>query len=196
MQTDQSPYVDMSASDLRLTLLADPVDAACFHVLEAERLEANGLELEARIIGASHWITFRTPQNCVHELFSCHEAVNGKVLSQYGPLKAPFGPVESLVMDEMEYSFHYRIAGLKALDPEAREIREAALQAADRDRQTGLIYDFPAQDGLPAPQTIVWACLDPGLLKLATIHSYPNEEALVITHTRIITKLDGRAPQS
>ena len=193
MVLHQSPYVDMSARDLRLTLLADPVDAMGFHVLEAEKMKAWNLEVEARIIGASHWVTFRTPHVGVHELFSCHNVREGRVVKQYGPLSQSLGPVDLLLFDQLEYSFQWRAVSLRSNDPEATEIRDSALQAKEREGHIGLIHDFPSKTSLPAPRTIVWACLEPGLFQIATIHSYPNEDSLVITRTRIFTECRGKA---
>ncbi|MBI9074427.1 MAG: DUF2617 family protein [Desulfatibacillum sp.] len=192
MDSKQSPYVDMSAAELRLTLLAGPVDASRFHVLEAQTVNIEGLEVEARIIGASHWVTLRMADLCIHELFSCHQMKDETALLQYGPLGQVSGPVDLLLFGKLNYTFNSRVMSLCVPDAEAREIRESALLAGDREGHMGLIQEFPSQEGLPAPQTIVWACLEPGAFKMATIHSYPNEGSLVITRTRVFTDIAGK----
>jgi hypothetical protein len=174
-------YIDQHPNALRLTLIEGDLDLTQFNVFATERVELAGIRIEARIIGASHVISFSTESFTLHEVFAC---VGLRNVSSWSLDKLIASPVERLFPGK-KYGFFVR--SIPWRDPEPQELLELTWEAAEQKSQTsfGLTQEFPASELSVTPKTVIvgHADDDHGRIVLATAHSYPNSRALVMSRT-------------
>ncbi len=182
---DSPAYIDLSASDLSLTVLTGDVDASQFSVLETDRISHGDISVEARVIGASHFISFDIAGIKVHEIFSCAKVKAACAMAFYGPIKEVSGALDLVFFDNISYAFTPRLAKTGVEDPELEQIERRALDAEGQAGRIGLVYQFPDGGGGQPPKTIIVLDMDETGASASTIHSYPNEGNVVITHSRI-----------
>lgn len=188
-------YKDQSASELRLSLLGGDLDLCQFNVLDADSIERRGMRIDASIIGASHVLRLSSKRSrMLHEVLACTD-----VQARSRPLFS--GSVEELppslqlcVGGGVSYHFESRVSdslqgarGLAALE------RRIAVAAARPD-EIGLCHRFPRPSGaVGAPVTLVHVS-DGGAvlgLRVTTAHSYPNDGAIVFSHTQLVAGHGG-----
>ena len=106
-----SCYQDQSAADLRFHLLEGELAATQFTVLERGALSVAGIQLDASIIGASHWLRLRVDGGPdLHEVFACGPVVAGRESSRLaGPGTLPLRRVEKDLRNGRSYRFRAEV---------------------------------------------------------------------------------------
>ena len=185
MSIDPSRYTDLSASSLCLTVLTGDMDALQFAVLMQERVSGFSFEVEARVIGSSHFISLKYDDLRIHEVVSCVEVEALFTRAYSGLLKDVSNSLDLNFFSKVSYAFTPRVIKADSEDSEPMRIERMAQSARQHEYQLGLIYEFPGIKGLARPKTIIWLGLDESGAKVSTIHSYPNEKNIVVTNSRI-----------
>jgi hypothetical protein len=175
-------YVDQSAQSLLLHLVEGGVDENQFTILAVGNTSfPSGLQVKAAIIGASHCIRFSLFGQEWHEVCACvsvHE--KGRALVSES-LSNVLLPVSLALSDELSYSFSSR----QTTWEEGRQEVEGLERVASITKGIGLVYNFPqGEDGI-TPQTIVTIEWIEGEALIKTAHTYPNEDAIVLTQTNL-----------
>lgn len=180
-------YIDQSPEALRLTLAVGEIDLSGFHVYDKQTLRCDQLTVIARVIGASHIISYSIGNAQLHEVFAC-----------VSPPQTPTGwaeisayswagldqPIER-AFSGFEYSFSaYEVPWS---DPEPKEVinllNRCHGQAADY--EFGFVQHFPQGECKVTPKTIVVGSYDRKALVIETAHSYPNVRGLVLSRTKL-----------
>lgn len=181
-------YIDQSPDALRLTLVEGWLDADDFHVYDSQSLLWNGVSIDARVIGASHIISYSIGDVRLHEVFAC---INPTArTSEYWASIMTYSwsglvnPIEHR-LDGLTYRFQaFRVPWS---DPEP-QIVESLLQRC-RDQPTcdgfGFVQHFPQGECLVSPKTIIVGHRDPEGIVIETAHSYPNVRGLVLSRTEL-----------
>lgn len=202
-------YLDQSAAELRLGLLRGDAYLDRFSVLRSSVLSRPWLTATASVIGASHLLRFEIPGAPVFsEVFACVEleAVPGCVYS--AGLGELAGGVEREVVDGARHRFCAENLGSGAARTRLRELErriEVAEGGEGESRELGLCFEFPCLPGgggerargevSGPPRTLVWLELDDAMqeARAETAHSYPNQDRVVFSETRLrVHRLDGR----
>jgi len=207
---DAMVYVDQSAYGLRLNIIeGEELDLEQFNLLASESIETPLVRIQASIIGASHLIRYKIGDGFfLNEVFACIDVATDNRRAYYGPLKNIQGivdlrfPSEAVGAAMARYKFQSHLikwgkAGEEAAGVLETMAREAKSKSAQRRLLThgvhdvGLIFQFPQESQPYPPKTIVWVRLDEGrsMIKVETLHSYPNEGNLVFTNTELFYSL-------
>lgn len=173
-------YIDQSASRLALNLLQGAVDMRQFTVLRAASLDVGEVTIRAAVIGASHVLSFETPQLTVTEVFAC----TGE---RFGAKQLFFGPLPHLLdretrvdlPDGLAYRFHTFFG-----EPVHVERLKASL--ANNQRAIGMAFTFPQRAPGEAPPETVVSVRHTGTSVLAeTAHGYRKEGRVVMTSSEL-----------
>ena len=187
-------YKDESATDLRLHLIPGLVEKSRFSILKQGDLLLGNLHIKAHIIGASHMIHYDIQGRRLTEVLACSDGTTKLENDVYwGPTNKAGGHVDVTLCDDLEYSSHIdRIDWRQAADVR-RDLEEDIVLAAGRINEIGLTFRFPRPDeSAPTPETLVWVrASDYASVDVRTAHSYPVEQSLVLTSTRIRLKSDA-----
>jgi hypothetical protein len=187
-------YKDESATDLRLHLIPGLVEKSRFSILKQGDLLLGDLLIEAHIIGASHMIRYDIQGRRLTEVLACTDGAAELDDNIYwGPTNKAGGKVDVTLCHDLEYSSCIdRIDWRQAADVR-RDLEEDIVLAADRFNEIGLTFRFPRpDDSTPMPETLVWVrASDHASVDVRTAHSYPVEQSLVLTSTRIRLKSDA-----
>ena len=174
-------YQDDSARRLRLTLVEGELDGAALRVLaRAEQRFGAHIRVAATIIGSSHVIRYAVGACVWHEVFACVPLDAGKQRLYTAPVAKLTKPVELTPDARTRYTFSATLADWSAGAAALRRL-ERQVKAGDG---LGLVYQFPTTPHLnDPPQTIVSARLaaPQSVVIVETVHSYPNEGAIVLT---------------
>ena len=174
-------YSDESAMNLCLTLVKGDVDCSQFTILKMSEINKPGLQIEAGIIGASHFFAFDLGDQRLHEVFACTAVHTDSPRAYYGPLHVS-GKVE-LVLGKVLYSFCSR---LTVWEEGLTELECIEQQARSNSNQIGLVQQFPGKGNVQQSKTILWLRLESKInVRMDTVHSYPNERQIVFTTTNI-----------
>ena len=183
-------YTDQSASDLRLSVVGGNIDYAQFHVVGQAFHECSGLLLEARIIGASHVLTFSYAGTTLTEVLACMQIKETDMLySSY--LKDMGDSAEFVFQGEshgLAYSFTSELIDLRMKSQEILDFREDIVSG----RRPGLAYEFPSNDNYGVkPMTLIAANSEDDVpcFKVETGHVYPQEGLAVVTATTVGSKI-------
>ena len=178
-------YVDQSASRLALTVLDGDVDMRQFTVLRAATLHAGPLAVTASIIGASHVLSFSTPERTVTEVFACAGARSEATPLVIAPLAHLMDCDTCFVLGEVEYRFQTRLG-------ELADVQRVKANLARGQREIGLAFTFPqrTRDEEP-PETIVTVRLAGAGFVAETAHGYRQEGCFVLTSSRFIWRRDA-----
>lgn len=204
-------YKDQSAGELRLHVVAGWLNVGHFPPLATARLERNGLCVQASVIGASHVIRIADAQTAAHtgrvtEIVACGTLPADISPAFSGWLRDIAPAAELQLSPRLRYGFAAsrtdRRSGLPRFQALERRIAEDSSQTTD----LGLDYSFPERRREPAsdsfqesasetppktgtaPRTLVCVALDPPARRVSieTAHSYPNEDAIVFSHSTVI----------
>ena len=177
----QPVYQDDSARRLRLTLVEGELEGADLQVLaRAEQRFGAHMRVAATIIGSSHVIRYAVGACVWHEVFACVPLNAGQRRLYTAPVTTLTEPVALTPAAQTSYTFSATLTDWSA--------GAAALRRLERQVKTGdglgLVYQFPTTPHLDdPPQTIVSARLaaPQSAVIVETVHSYPNEGAIVLT---------------
>lgn len=182
--------VDQSAMDLCLTLATGAVDYSEFIVLEQDQIITPDFQIEAGIIGASHFFVLDLGDEQLHEVFACTEVRTGNFRSRFGPLKHGLGKVDlEFFGGVVHYSFCPKLTDWEKGFSDLDRIERMAKMAAGNPNQLGLIYEFPS-NGREQSKTVVFLrwLEAKNQVFVNTVHSYPNEQQIAFTTSQIDVK--------
>lgn len=163
LTTLKTSYTDTRAADLAWALGRDPLPA-----LAELDIELAGAKLQLRLLGASHQVLLEEDRGTCSETVAC-------MPGSCTPL--PLGVAKRL--GEWEYEFAARVETLSKGSFAGRAQELLALVA---DHPNGLAGTFP---GSPHAFTAMVAQRFEGEVWWRTWHAYPQEGQLVVTRTRV-----------
>lgn len=180
-------YVDQSPDALGLVVAGGRLDPSQFHVLATTGLTRGNLEVELGIIGASHYLLFEHEGQAISEVLACVKVESPLSLTRVEDFLD--GQIVEGGSTNLDYRFQAHRIGWEEGQDERFRIRKLATEYAQQQGGLGLQETFPAAEGAPAGETIVAGRLEDGQhLQVETLHSYPNEESIVVTRTEITIK--------
>ena len=190
-------YKDQSAAELRLHVLADRVDFQHFRPLATVRMEQPQFQVQASIIGASHiiHIAYDNTQH-VCEILACTDIPSALQPAFSDWIVNLTRPIDLQLTPALHYRFEARRTDSQSGQPAFRALARRIVRAsADTalSSSAGLDYSFPATPRGPAPQTLVWVMLDKPSQRVTfkTAHSYPNEDTIIFSDSRITKRPFG-----
>ncbi|MCX5411629.1 DUF2617 family protein [Streptomyces sp. NBC_00059] len=170
LTTLQTSYSDTRAADLAWALGCEPLPALA--VLD---LELDGAKVQMRLLGASHQVLMEEERRSCSETVAC-------LPGSSTPL--PLGVAERV--GDWEYEFAARV---ETLSEGSFAGRAQELLALVTDHPHGLAGTFP---GSPYAFTAMLAQRTEGQVRWRTWHAYPQEGQLVVTRTRVGTRIRTR----
>ncbi|MCD4817073.1 MAG: DUF2617 family protein [Candidatus Cloacimonetes bacterium] len=176
-------YIDQSASNLLLTIVKGDLDMTQFNILSEEKIQYPDLKIISRIIGGSHIITIQSKDIVLHEIFACISVKDKKPFLLCKPLK----DIESNVFLKFENQLNYQFSSSCQTSEEGfNKLQEIEILAKNRktNNKHGLIFEFPGNND-SAPKTIIYTVLMGKNIEIKTAHSYPNEQKIVFTETKV-----------
>ncbi|MBU1054385.1 MAG: DUF2617 family protein [Proteobacteria bacterium] len=172
-----------AARDLRLNLIEGQMaDWSQFRILKAQGMDRNPWNVKAHVIGASHLISVNYNGSLFHEIFACMEVKADAKPIYYGPIM-DIGNLTHKFVDKLSYKFDSKILKWDTGEPLMLDLEHMANTAGDN--KIGLVAEFPPINTDIITKTIVLITMDDKMLKFETVHSYPNEDCIVFTQTRI-----------
>ena len=178
-----------------MNLLGGDLDLRQFAVLDQARIVRPRLQVRAGILGASHVLQLGLDgKRRVHEVFACTDVVADGPRVFSGKVSEIRSALELELCPGVLYRFRPWLSGWRAGLMELQSLEARATRAQGRAHEIGLCHAFPCSGpgrGLPgtlgAPKTVVWVRLEPSGLAVdvETAHSYPNEETIVFSSTRV-----------
>ena len=190
-------YKDQSAAELRLHVLADRVDFQRFRPLATVRLEQPQFQVQASIIGTSHivHITYNNTQH-VSEILACTDMPPALQPTFSDWIVNLTHPVDLQLTPALHYHFTAHRTDSRRGQPAFQALAQRIVQARTDtalSSSIGLDYSFPATPRGPAPQTLVWVMLDKPSQRVTvkTAHSYPNEETIIFSDSRVTKRQSG-----
>lgn len=177
---------ELHSKDLKLNLLNKLIDPDLyFTVLKQSRLEGR-INVNAFIIGSSHVIIFNSGNQYLTEIFACQNIPKQKEFLKF----TPFTGKKNFVIKEKVDSFSYSCAIDKYKWDE--DIIRDMLALADNSLQhgnIGLKASFPSKEKSMVPHTVISIPqMSNEECNVKTLHSYPNENAIIITETSVKNK--------
>ncbi|MFD1832686.1 DUF2617 family protein [Streptomyces desertarenae] len=169
-----TPYTDTRAGDLAWALGRGPMPA-----LAKLDLALPGARVQLRLLGASHQVLLEQEGGP-----SCSETV-ACIPGSRTPL--PLGVSKRI--DDWEYAFAARVEKLSGGSFAGRAQELLALVA---DHPHGLAGTFP---GSPHAFTALLVQRCGGQVHWRTWHAYPQEKRLVVTHTRVGSRIREPEPR-
>lgn len=164
-------FTDQSPEALRLAVVEGDFNQGQFRRLVSDTLCWKGIEVETAIIGASHIVSFRTPNFRLHEVFAC-ETPHG---TSSRPLKELVGqPMIERFFSDMRYWFIAEQFDWQYPEPQpVLAIADAVRQKSEE--RLGLVFDFPAGELCAVPKTVVNVWPSHQGILVGTLHSYPEQ---------------------
>ena len=185
-------YKDRSAGDLQLHLFSNLVDPALFTVVRQGRVLANGMRIDAYILGASHLIRFRAGAGCLSEVLVCSDTV----LQTWPGSCVSHNPVRGwldLELDNVAYRFNGGLLRRGTAESLLGDLKTRVAKARTRQDEIGLSFEFPTGVRLEKPaETLLWARLGAAGAEIETVHSYPSEDSLVWTRSSAVRTVGTR----
>ncbi len=175
-------YVGQNTSGLRFAVYSRALARDRFRVFEERVVDRETYAADLWIIGASHVLRLRMPDHSLTEVLACGESA----LPPDGRLHT----IEDLDAGHCEVhipsALSYKTEVTTTRCAEDEYLAEHA-RLSSGDHANRLVYAFPAGDGLVAPPLTVLDVLhaDDNLLEIRTVHSYPQDRAIVRTHSAI-----------
>jgi hypothetical protein len=155
-----TPYTDSRAVDLSLAYGLAPLPALGVHPVRLP-----GLELELRVLGASHQVLLLGPTGVVSETVACLPERSGALPAQ-----------ENGVEEDFAVRFE---SGVRRLSPDDMVQRVGEIVRRCTDDEQALVGEFP---GSPLAVTALLARAEPdGGVRWWTWHAYPQAGELVET---------------
>ena len=182
-------YQDQSSKALMLQLVQGAVDKKLLTVLCTGSIKVPYGNINAGIIGASHYLEFVDFDGKVlfTEVFACVDiGSDNQVYS--GDLRDASSIRKHF--DNLTYDFKSRAYGWDRGEVNFLKLTELVDKSINQ-FQFGLQFSFPCEDQLEFPPvTLVHVKADPIKLdvEVRTIHAYPNEGVLVFTETKLQQK--------
>ena len=195
-------FLDQSASALRLGLLQGEPDIDRFSVLSTSHLTRPWLRVEACVIGASHLIRFDVAgMQPFCEVLACVDLADDPGCVVSVGLRGLRRGRESSLAGGVVHRCEAKVERGGSARPRLAALEgriEAAVGARSAGREIGLRFEFPHRPAgtnetpslEPAgpPRTLVWLEVDDSAyeVRAETAHSYPNEDRVVFSTTRLV----------
>ncbi len=169
--------------DLRLNLVEGPINEwSQFTILQGRSEILGPWGIKAHVIGASHLISIHHQDRQFHEIVACMEVKAAARPLYYGPIPDA-GSLTQQFMGQVEYRFDSQILEWEAGEPVMLHLEQRV--NLDAERQFGLAVDFSPVGAKNIPKTIILVKMENQVLRLETVHSYPNENCIAFTETSI-----------
>ena len=177
---------ELLSGNLKLNLFNELIDPELyFTVLKQSKLKGS-INVNAFIIGSSHVIIFNVGKHYLTEIFACQNIPKQKEFLKF----TPFTEKKDCVIKEQVDPFSYSCA-IDKCEWDEDLIREM-LTLADNSLQhgeIGLTASFPSKDKSIVPHTVISVPkMNNGECNVKTLHSYPNENTIIITETSVKNK--------
>lgn len=187
---DASLFTDQSPNDLHLSLIEDELNVEPYNVLWSSTVDICGISVTARVIGASHIISYETENGVLHEMLACVTPP-----SNMDSFQLRLGDTKKHEVERQSTYFSYSFTSRRVEWRGHSSILEFHIRRANSPELGGfgIAYDFPQGD-LPAiPMTVLAGkpSHDNDHVCIRTAHSYPGQ-AVIFSHSAIsITKTQG-----
>ena len=194
MRSTTPIYQDQSAAALQLNVLKGRFSLGAFTCLVSGSIGQPKLQIQAHIIGASHIVQLEHEERWrLSEILACTPiaAQSQPLFSQ--PVVKLSDPVELKLAENVLYRFSAWRADAKSGQQklQALEARIVDTQVTSKSNEIGLRYDFPSPSNHAgshvSPKTLVWVALGEAncTVSIATAHSYPHEDTIVLSQTQV-----------
>jgi hypothetical protein len=181
-------YIDQSAKELRLNLVDGQLDKAPLSVLITDKNILGSIDIEAGIIGASHYISFKFGnKNIFNEVFACIELPNSGDKCFVGKVFNRTEPIKYFTKGVFSYEFTSEVLDWNTGTQQKYTLFENEVEKSSNDkRKIGLTYIFPSteNDKFKA-KTEVNVYEVNGAIVVETLHAYPNEDKCVFTKSTV-----------
>ncbi len=186
-------YVDQSAQELRLNLVDGQLDKTPLSVLITDNIVLGSIDIEAGIIGASHFVSFsfKDVKYTFNEVFACIELSDSSDKCFVGKVFDKTEPIKYFIKDVFSYEFTSEILDWNMNTQKKYLNFENEVEKSSNDkRRIGLTYLFPStkNDKFEA-KTQVNVHKTNGAIVVKTLHAYPNEDKCVFTKTTLRSML-------
>lgn len=176
-------YEDTSANALRLRLYMGSVERSEFAVFARGQATRRDVQIDAAVIGSSHWMEVRTGTLTITEMLACQPASAKSALAVWRPGEAG---IEQALEEVARYRFAAQVVSAREAEAGLIHLRELIDLAGMLPTEVGLAFEFPTLDSGPfAAETLVWAAATAEGVSARTAHSYPSEDLVVISRTEI-----------
>jgi hypothetical protein len=175
-------YVDQRLTDLRLVVTDVPANRDRFRLYGETRVTTGGYEADLWIIGSSHVMAFSAGPATCSEILTCRSDEHPEYAPEDVTRDLKGVRVERSVGGVASYAVDVETTSFTADD--LRDEQRRLLAEADDDC---LLHLFPAAErGDLSPLTLVRVVkAEDTVFELTTSHTYPQDLAMVFTHTTI-----------
>ncbi|MDB5186609.1 MAG: hypothetical protein JWM07_81 [Candidatus Saccharibacteria bacterium] len=182
---DASLFTDQSPDDLHLSLIEGELNVEPYNVLWSSTVDICGISVTARVIGASHIISYETENGVLHEMLACVTPP-----SDLDSFQLRLGDAKKHVVERQNAHFSYsftsnRIPWRNFISPFSYLVGKAN---SPESGGFGIAYEFPQGDLAAIPMTVIMG--KPSLIgeyaSIWSAHSYPGQ-AVVMSHSAIST---------
>lgn len=178
------PFVDQSIKDLFYCLFPDKADKKVLKVINTLHVSTDFFDLEAVIIGQSHYLTFSFEKGIMTELMACVDSYPDVLLGARG--KEIEQSPATLDFYDHHYTFHANIF-------ELNEGPSGELEAFDlfydhckmKNSAIEYLFETPGSYAYEAKTAIAAHVSTDNSFEIQTLHLYPNEACGIITHTSL-----------
>lgn len=185
--------MDQSAGDLWATVSDKYIEIKNLIILEQQTRSYNtfGLKVTAGILGSSHFVRMEHGQQQLTEILSCIKLPNPDLI-YHQQLNWPICEISINVQGRIYSSIcnTYSLGetkGLSEMVEHMETFQEKYLAAKEQPSAIAMSRVFPGDTSTFEPQTILVVTVDESTktLHISSLHSYPNEGNLVITHSQL-----------
>ena len=188
----EARYEDTSAHALRLRLYKGSVARSEFAVFARGQATRCDVQIDAAVIGSSHWMEVRSGTFAMTEMLACQPAIAKRALAVWRPGEAA---IERAVGEVARYRFAAQVVSAGEAEAGLIHLRELIDLAGILRTEVGLAFAFPTLDSGPfAAETLVWAAATAEGVSARTAHSYPSEGLVVLSRTDILLAPAARRP--
>jgi hypothetical protein len=167
-------FIDQNSKELKLTLKEGELDKSALNIIKSKTIEINNFSIEYGILGASHFVSITKNGKTFSEIFACIDIPNTDSLKLGSFLNL------SREIDENYYSFDGIVKDWEYDDGEDAYIKSLDLV----NKHNGLSFEFPSEnEGEFKAITDIVVYEENGSIHVETIHAYPNENNVVVTHS-------------
>lgn len=176
-------YEDTSSHALRLRLYNSSVERSRFAVFARGHAIRRDVQIDAAVIGSSHWMEVRAPSFAITEMLACQRAPGGRAFAVWRPGEAA---IKHELKGGARYRFEAEVVSMEEAEGRLTALRELLDLARMVQSEVGLAFEFPTLETGPCgAETLVWAAVTEEGVTARTSHSYPSEGVVVLSRTDI-----------
>jgi len=171
-------FMDQYSTDLKLNLIYEPLDKSSLTVLKMQKVDIlYGFSIEAAVIGESHYVTLLFNNiEIFSELLACID------------LSAQHKNLEILACTESNNFISHVVSDMHyAIDINIVEANQKIIEAFSKTSKVlvNLSYKFENQEYEIEAKTEIKIVLIEENLLIETLHSYPNENKIVLSRSSL-----------